>query len=72
MKGSTVAHTNATRNTFSGEIQGTSTGQREIQPVIESLPKRVGTADATTRHRPNDLSGDRNLFSVRVTRKDEN
>lgn len=40
--------------------------------MIVPQPKRVGTADATTRQRPNDLSGDRNLVSVRIARKDGN
>ena len=40
--------------------------------MIVPQPKRLGTADATTRQRPNDLSEGRNLFSVRVERKDEN
>ena len=35
-------------------------------------PKRVGTADATARSRPNDLQEGRNLLSVRVGRNADN
>ena len=66
IKGSTVAHTNATRNTFSGEIHGVSTGQRQMNTVDILQPKRVGTADATARSKPNDLQEGRNLLSVRI------
>ena len=35
-------------------------------------PKRVGTADATARSRPNDLQEGRNLLSVRIERNADN
>ena len=66
VKGSTVAHTNATRNTFSGELHGkkyetTQSGlgieSMNLSPKIEQ-PRRVGTADATTRPKMNMLSQD--------------